>query len=90
MADVLKIALDRRAELHEEAARMDEFIRMAESLLRRLPPRLDPVEAAREPQGAPREPEGAPREPGATAPRDVASGVARMNLMRRGPTTAAV
>ena len=34
MTDVLKIALDRRAELHEEVARLDEFIRMAEALIR--------------------------------------------------------
>lgn len=34
MTDVLKLALDRRAELHEEVARLDEFIRMAETLIR--------------------------------------------------------
>ncbi|MEO1493858.1 MAG: hypothetical protein AAFV19_17020 [Pseudomonadota bacterium] len=34
MTDVLKIALERRAELHEEVAKLDEFIRMAESLMR--------------------------------------------------------
>jgi hypothetical protein len=34
MTDVLKIALDRRAELHDEVAKLDEFIRMAESLMR--------------------------------------------------------
>lgn len=34
MTDVLKIALNRRAELHEEVARLDEFIRMAETLIR--------------------------------------------------------
>lgn len=34
MTDVLKIALDRRAELHEEVARLDDFIRMAETLIR--------------------------------------------------------
>ena len=34
MTDVLKIALNRRAELHEEVAKLDEFIRMAESLMR--------------------------------------------------------
>lgn len=34
MTDVLKIALNRRAELHEEVAKLDEFIRMAESLIR--------------------------------------------------------
>ena len=34
MTDVLKIALDRRADLHEEVAKLDEFIRMAETLIR--------------------------------------------------------
>lgn len=34
MSDVLKIALDRRAQLHEEVAKLDEFIRMAETLMR--------------------------------------------------------
>ena len=34
MTDVLKIALDRRAELHEEIEKLDDFIRMAESLIR--------------------------------------------------------
>lgn len=34
MTDVLKIALDRRAELHEEIEKLDGFIRMAESLIR--------------------------------------------------------
>lgn len=33
MTDVLKIALDRRAQLHEEVAKLDEFIRMAETLM---------------------------------------------------------
>ena len=34
MTDVLKIALDRRAELHDELAKLDDFIRMAEALIR--------------------------------------------------------
>lgn len=34
MTDVLKIALDRRAELNEEIAKLDDFIRMAEMLIR--------------------------------------------------------
>ncbi|MEM9139748.1 MAG: hypothetical protein AAGB15_07935 [Pseudomonadota bacterium] len=33
MTDVLKIALDRRAQLNEEVAKLDEFIRMAETLM---------------------------------------------------------
>lgn len=34
MTDVLKIALERRAELNDEVAKLDEFIRMAETLIR--------------------------------------------------------
>ena len=34
MADPLKIALDRREELHEEIAKLNEFINFAKSLLR--------------------------------------------------------
>ena len=34
MTDVLKIALDRRAELNEEIEKLDDFIRMAEALIR--------------------------------------------------------
>lgn len=34
MTDVLKIALDRRAELVDEISKLDEFIRMAEELIR--------------------------------------------------------
>ncbi|MEM7239646.1 MAG: hypothetical protein AAF501_17710 [Pseudomonadota bacterium] len=33
MTDVIKIALERRAQLSAELARLDEFIRMAESLV---------------------------------------------------------
>ncbi|MEM7507526.1 MAG: hypothetical protein AAF415_12350 [Pseudomonadota bacterium] len=33
MADVIKIALQRRAELSAELSRLDDFIRMAESLV---------------------------------------------------------
>ena len=35
MTDVLKIALDRRAELNEEISKLDDFIRMAEMLIRK-------------------------------------------------------
>lgn len=35
MTDVLKIALDRRAELHDEVEKLDQFIRMAETLIRK-------------------------------------------------------
>ena len=34
MSDVLKIALDRRESLHAEAAKLNEFIRYGESLMR--------------------------------------------------------
>lgn len=34
MTDVLKIALDRRAALHEELSKLDDFIRMAEGLIK--------------------------------------------------------
>lgn len=34
MADVLRLALDRRNKLHDEIKRLDEFIRMAEALVR--------------------------------------------------------
>ena len=34
MSDVLKIANDRRAELKQEIGKLDEFIGMAESLIR--------------------------------------------------------
>ncbi|MEM7177435.1 MAG: hypothetical protein AAGD47_04115 [Pseudomonadota bacterium] len=33
MTDVIKIALDRRAQLSAELSRLDDFIRMAESLV---------------------------------------------------------
>ena len=34
MTDILKIALDNRARLHEETAKLNEFIRYGETLLR--------------------------------------------------------
>lgn len=34
MNDIMKIALDRRASLHEEAAKLDAFIRYGKSLVR--------------------------------------------------------
>ena len=34
MTDVLRIALDRRNKLHDEIKKLDEFIRMAEALVR--------------------------------------------------------
>ena len=33
MTDVLKIAIERRAQLQDEVAKLDDFIRMAEGLI---------------------------------------------------------
>lgn len=44
MTDVLKLALDRRAELHEELSKLDDFIRMAEVLIRNSQARTVPSE----------------------------------------------
>lgn len=79
MTDILKIALDRRAELHEEVARIDEFIRMADSLLRKLETQQE-EDVEHEQTSGYREPAG---------PREVTPGVTRMNLMRRGPSAVA-
>ena len=49
MTDVLKLALDRRAELHEELAKLDDFIRMAEVLIRNSQTRAAQVEEDAEP-----------------------------------------
>lgn len=56
MTDILKIALDNRAKLHEEAAKLNEFIRYGELLLAKardaesnvapMPPRAASGEAA--------------------------------------------
>jgi len=57
MTDVLKIALSRRAELNDEVAKLDEFIRMAESLMRasnRMPEDTDEAEAETEDSATPR------------------------------------
>lgn len=60
MTDVIKIALERRAQLSAELARLDEFIRMAESLVQedgsgaRAPARApvpEPVSPAPRPSG---------------------------------------
>lgn len=49
MTDLMKIALDRRAELQAEIARMDAFIRMAEALASNADPDAEaPVAAPRE------------------------------------------
>lgn len=93
MTDVVKIALDRRAELHEEVARIDEFIRMADILLRKANPGDEDAEPADRDPGLPREVQDAFREPPTVIPAEAASGngagastgITRMNLMRRGP-----
>ena len=66
MTDVLKIALDRRAELSREVARLDDFIRMAEALIRTSQTRSDNELSA--PEAAP-----APRQPVVERPATVAS-----------------
>ncbi|MEL6477470.1 MAG: hypothetical protein AAFR17_09090 [Pseudomonadota bacterium] len=66
MTDVIKIALQRRAELSAELNRLDDFIRMAESLVQdhgqaaaqqpATPPKTDtvqPTSAEPDPQGVP-------------------------------------
>lgn len=45
MTDVIKIALDRRAQLSAELSRLDDFIRMAESLVQEQTPRDGSVTA---------------------------------------------
>ena len=50
MADVLRLAQDKREELASELASLDEFVRMAEELLtgerkRRSVPEVDPFQA---------------------------------------------
>lgn len=91
MTDVLKLALDRRAELQEEVARMDDFIRMADSLLRTLQPPGEKAESAGRDLGLPREVRDAFREPQTVLPPETSAGVTpgftRMDLMRRVPTT---
>lgn len=71
MNDILKVALDRRAELHEEVTRIEDFIRMADKLLRHVQPVAEPVDALPASGQAP------------PAVRDMTPGVTRMNLMRR-------
>lgn len=70
MTDVLKIALDRRAELSDEVAKLDEFIRMAESLMRVS-------------NRTPEEPVAAPADVSVEADDTTQP---RPNLLRRGPT----
>jgi hypothetical protein len=80
MADVLKLAMDRRAELQAEVARMEEFIRMADSLLRNVHPRSAPGEAP--PDAGEAHEDATPHQDTHVAA--MTPGVTRMNLMRRG------
>ncbi len=41
MTDLIKVAMDRRAELQEEVSRLSEFIRMGENLARSNTPRAE-------------------------------------------------
>ena len=81
MADVLKLAMDRRAELHAEVGRIEDFIRMADSLLRKAQPHAEAAETVVEIDAAHGD-ELAHRDAPAAAA--MAPGVTRMNLMRRG------
>jgi hypothetical protein len=65
MSDVLKVAIERQRELRDEIDKLDEFIRMAENLLRSAKARPD--EQAERPQPAP------VREPAAEGPQLVRS-----------------
>ena len=60
MTDVLKIAMDRRAKIQEEVAKLDDFIRLAESLIKNggslSAEEIPPVQASAEPAAKP-EPE---------------------------------
>lgn len=96
MTDVLKIAVDRREELREEVARIDEFIRIAEILLNDARPLEERPELSARDLGLPPEVQDGFREPPTLMPHEIATGkaagvsagITRMNLMRRGPATA--
>lgn len=89
MTDVLKIALERRAELNEQVAKLDEFIRMAETLIRGSAsmPELPPVrDLTTSEQGEPvvRTAMRRAGEPGAAEGTDVP----RPSIIRRGNAAA--
>lgn len=77
MTDVIKIALDRRAELQEEVTRIHEFIRTAESLLRGPQLRAEPAGTLE-----------AFGQNSAAAPREISPGATRIEILRRGPAVA--
>ena len=81
MNDVMKLAMDRRAELHKEVGRIDDFIRMADSLMRKADTASGPGDATRD-EDLGDETTGAPG-------REATTGVTRMNLLRRGTPAAA-
>ena len=79
MTDVLKIALDRRAQLHEEVAKLNEFIRYAETLIRGAQGGGDAATPAR-----PSTAESTPKGNGTEAPAAAAAGGdARPSIIRR-------
>ncbi len=88
MTDVLKIALDRRAELHEEVEKLDEFIRMAEMLIRtsqQRPAAAEPEESEmprRPARVAEAKPEIRRQEPES---QDGSIQLSRPQVIRRGP-----
>ena len=51
MTDVLKIAIERRAQLQDEVAKLDDFIRMAETLM--SAPAEPPLATAAMPHASP-------------------------------------
>ena len=81
MADVLKLAMDRRTELHAEVVRIEDFIRMADSLLRNAQPHSEAAETVAEVETMHGDEPAHRDAPVAAA---MAPGVTRMNLMRRG------
>ena len=91
MTDVLKIALDRRAELHEELTKLDDFIRMAEALIRGS--QLRKVDTANEDTPMPQRPARVPEPVIRTQPRRAeaeseaaAASGSRPQVIRRAPT----
>lgn len=89
MTDVLKIALDRRAELHDELAKLDEFIRMAEALIRQSQKRamemdIDTEEEPLTQQRPARVPEPVVRQQPRNGPsEDETAGASRPQVIRR-------
>src|SRR5690606_20145758 len=79
MTDVMKLAMDRRAELHKEVSRIDDFIRMADTPMRKSDTDSEPGEETRD-----------EADDTSDAPsRETATAVTRMNLLRRGTPAAA-